>query len=186
MTAAFRQMQPGDRPFVISGWSSSYRTSKYAGLLAMDTYAYVMHREVGRLLDHPRVATIVACEPGETIDGTKPFLYGFITVGIDPVQLGSAMVPHVLYVYVRTPYRRARSRLGASAGYATQLLEVAGVDPLAPFVYACETNVVSELSKLIPLAEFNSLPARFLEHHEQRIRSSSKEGSDRRDSAAQG
>lgn len=174
MTVAYRPMAPADRDFVISGWSSSYRTSKFAGLLAMDTYAYVMHREVSRLIDHPRVRTTVAYEPGETIDGTKPFLYGFVAVGLDPVQLGSAMVPHVLYLYVRGPYRRARSRLGAKVGHATALLAEAGVDLRSPFVYACETNVVTELGpQMAPLSEFNNLPARFLEHHEQR--SSSQE-----------
>ena len=43
MTIAFRPMIPADRQFVLSGWSSSFRTSRYAGLIRNSRWADVMH-----------------------------------------------------------------------------------------------------------------------------------------------
>ena len=170
VTASFRRMTAADRDFVISGWSSSYRTSFYAGPISMKRYASVMHVEVADIIDNPRVTTTVAYEPGETIDGTKPLLYGFVTVGDEPAMISGRHVPHVFYAYVRAPYRRAAQRFGLPAGYATQLLAVAGVDPARPFLYACRTPILAELERKIPLAEFNPLPARFMEPYEPAVR----------------
>jgi len=159
VTVSFRPMQPSDRDFVISAWSSSYRTSHYAGLLSMRTYADVMHREIKLIIDHPSTLTIVAEEPGEVDEEGRPFLYGFIA---RRAAAQRTEPPYLYYVYVKTPYRRGRTK-GLEIGYAAQLFRAAGIDPRRPFEYACETSVSLQLARKIPLGEFNSLPARFLE-----------------------
>lgn len=157
MTAACRPMQPADRQFVISGWSSSYRVSDHAGLISMSRWADTMHREVAAILDHPSTRTIVAEEIGEVDHQGRPFLYGFLAY-----QWLARMQPYVYYVYVKTPFRRGRERLQLDRGYASQLFAAAGIDPRAPFMYACRTDMLGDLARKIPLAEFNPLPARFL------------------------
>jgi hypothetical protein len=156
LTALIRPMLAVDRQFVLSGWSSSYRTSDRAGMIPMDEYAEVMHRWIGRILDHPSTVTLVAEQPGETVEDGKPFLYGFVC--FSPPS-------YVYYLFVKTSYRRARSRYNLASGYATQLLAATGIDPRSPFEYACHTATVSDLARKIPLAEHNPLPARFLHEH---------------------
>lgn len=165
MTAACRPMQPVDRQFVLSGWSSSYRVSDHAGLISMSRWATVMHREVAAILDHPTTRTLVAEEPGEVDDKGQPFLYGFLVwcelsgaiAGLPPQGL-----PYVYYVFVKTAFRRGRERLGLERGIAAQLFAAAGINPRAPFMYACSTDMLGAMARKIPLAEFNALPARFL------------------------
>lgn len=163
MTAIIRSMAPSDRQFVISTWSSSYRTSPHAGLLSMATYADVMHREIARIIDHPTTRVLVADEPGETDHEGRPFLYGFGAFG--PEWLGT---PYIYYLYVKTPYRQGRKRLKLPMGYAAQILGAHGVDHRRPFAYACKTLYCDQLASKIPLATFDPLPARYLETNEQR------------------
>ena len=174
---AFRQMIDADRQFVVSTWSSSYRTSPYAGMLAMDTYADVMHREIDRILDHPSTRTIVADEPGETDHEGRPFLYGFVCVRDLDVAVARLTLrasaaaaddcgpvranPYVYYVYVKRPYRRGLHN-GLPQAMGTELFRAAGVDPRRPFEYGCHTSYCSQLSRKIPRAQFNPLPARYL------------------------
>jgi hypothetical protein len=158
-------MIPVDRQFVISGWSSSFRTSKTAGLIAMSRWSTIMHTEIGCLIDRSSVTTIVAYEPGEyieTIRGPRPFHYGFLSIG-EPVETSRGWLPYVLYCYVKSGFRRGRERFSLERGYAAQLFAYVGIDPRDPFVYACSTGVVADLAAKIPLAEFNPLPARFQE-----------------------
>lgn len=150
-------MLPVDREFVRSTWSSSYRLSDYAGLVPMDRWADVMHPIIDRLLDSPHVRTLVAHEPGEPDHLGRPYLYGFIASSSTLVP----GVPYVLYAYVKASYRR-----GVSKGYAPfgrLLFEAAGIDPRKRFVYACRTGIVADLASKIPCAEFDPLPARFME-----------------------
>lgn len=160
MIARFRAMTPADRAFVVSMWSSSFRMSESAGLISMETWASVMHREVERIIDHPAVKTLVAWSPaaGVSWSPADDFLYGFIAYAHSPYH------PYVYYVAVKTPYRRGRSRLGLPAGFAEQLFAAAGIDPRKPFRYACKTPYVSELHAKIPLADYDPLPARFLRY----------------------
>jgi len=160
MTAACRPMRPADRQFVISGWSSSYRVSDNAGLIGMSRWAEVMHREVAAIIDHPTTRTLVAEEPGEVDDRGQPFLYGFLVFA--GVNLLTPRQPYVHYCFVKTGFRRGRARLGLERGIATQLFAAADIDPRRPFVYACRTDMLGDLARKIPLAEFNPLPARFL------------------------
>lgn len=160
---AFRRMLAIDRPFVISGWSSSLRNSKTAGLIAMSRWSSVMHVEIGALIDHPQNTTIVAYLPGQFVAssrGPRPFHYGFLSIG-EPVETRRGWLPHVLYCYVKSGSRRGRERFGLERGYASQLFAHLGIDPRAPFVYACSTGVVADLAAKIPLAKLNPLPARF-------------------------
>lgn len=155
---SYRLMTAADRRFVISAWSSSYRTSPHAGMLSMTTYAEVMHREVANILDHRTTLTFVADEPGETDHEGRPFIYGFLsrraaqTVGD----------PYVYYVYVKRPYRRGLHN-GLPQAMATELFRAAGIDPRKPFGYACHTSYCSELERKIPLAVWHPLAARYLQ-----------------------
>ena len=153
-------MIASDRDFVVSGWSSSFRQSFHAGMLSMESYALVMHREIARILDHPSTETLVAEELGQTDHLGRPFLYGFLTR-----RRGA---PYVYYCYVKSPYRRGQLRHGLRAGYATPLFAAAGIDPRAPFGYACQTPYVSKLARRIPLAQWDPLPARYLETSNER------------------
>lgn len=157
MTAAVRRMTPEDRMFVISTWSSSYRTSHQAGLISMASWADIMHRQIVRIISHPAVTTLVAYEPGVTDHKGRAFLYGFLTCATQQT------VPYVYYVYVKSPYREGKRRFQLTKGHAELLFEAAGIDPRAPFAYACHTPTVSDLARKIPLAELNPLPARYLE-----------------------
>lgn len=141
MTIAFRPMVADDRQFVISGWSSSFRTSLYAGIISNATWADVMHREIGRILDRADTRTIVACEPDEFDHLGRQFLYGFAAVR-------STGEPYVYYCYVKKPYR--------GRGIAHRLLEAAGVNPECRFGYACPTGPLGKL----PTAKFDPVPAR--------------------------
>jgi len=154
---AYRPMLDVDREFVISAWSSSFRMSPYAGPLAMDTYADVMHAEIEQILARPSTQVIVAHEPGETIDGGRPFLYGFI------VRRIGGQRPYVYYVFVKHFYRRGGKRHALDVGHARGLFAAAGINPLAPFSYMCRTLWSDRLATKIPLAEWNPIAGRYEE-----------------------
>lgn len=153
----FRPMVEADRVFIVSGWSSSLRTSHYGGFISMKRWAAVMHPEINAAIDHPDVSTIVAEQPGETDHLGRPFLYGFITWSSQLI----APMPYVFYVYVKNPYRRGKEK-GLAQGYAAQLFAAAGIDPRKPFGYACSTAACAQLARKMPLAKFDPLPGRYL------------------------
>ena len=167
-------MVDADRGFVVSAWSSSFRKSKWAGVISMASYAVVMHGQIEAILRRPSTRVIVAEEPGETVDGVRPYLYGFVAVRTD------LPLPFVYYVYVKQQFRRARTRLDLEQGYATQLLAAAGVDPMRPFSYGFRTATGDVLTmdrwrdgeivvpRKIPRASWDPLPARYEEPDEQR------------------
>lgn len=174
VTAVFRPMLDADREFVVSGWSSSLRTSRWAGMISMVRWADVMHAEIKGILARPSTSVIVAEEPGETIDDVRAWLYGFIAIRTD------LAMPYVYYVYVKHAFRRAR-RLGLPDGYARQLFAAAGIDPAAPFSYGCRTSaseaIAADLREpdgtiipgtgKIPRAEWDPIPARYEHPHER-------------------
>lgn len=151
-------MTDEDRTFVVSGWSSSYRMSHFAGPISMKRYAKVMHAEIEALLDHPAVETIVATRVGETDHLGRPWLYGFIASSRSIMRDGR---PYVLYVYVKLPYRRGKTQ-GMVSGYASMLFEAAGIDPCKPFVFGWQTPASIGLSRKMPFAVFDPLPMRYL------------------------
>lgn len=150
-------MAATDHEFVRSAWSSSYRTSLYAGLIPMDRWASVMHPVIDELLNCPHVLTLVAEEPGEVDEKGRPFLYGFIAWSPTLVRA----MPYVLYIYVKSPYRRGGAKGETPIG--TLLFRAAGINPTDRFAYACDTGIVAELVHKIPRATFDPLPARFME-----------------------
>lgn len=162
MTVLIRPMIEADRVFVVSGWSSSMRTSHYAGFISMRRWASVMHPEINATIDHPAVATLVAEEVGELDHLGRPFLYGFIAWSRTLTAL-----PYVFYVYVKNPYRRGKQK-GLAQGCAAQLFAAAGIDPSKPFLYGCATGACAQLARKIPLARFDPLPGRFLGSDEPR------------------
>lgn len=129
MTIAFRPMVAADRQFVLSGWSSSYRTSIYAGLIRNSTWAEVMHREIGAIIDAPTTAVTVAIEPGEQDHEGREFLYGFIAAR-------NHGAPYVYYVYVKKPYRYPKP-----FSIGRRLFEAAGVNLGEPFTFASRTAI---------------------------------------------
>lgn len=155
---AYRAMIDEDRDFVISGWSSSFRTSQYAGLVSMRIYAQVMHAVIEEILDRPDTRVLVAHEPGEFDHQGRPFLYGFLAT-----RAGRA--PYVYYVYVKAPFRQGRARHGLELGHAAALFTAAGIDPRRPFGYACRTSLSDRLTDRFtgkfPLAQWDPLPARY-------------------------
>lgn len=158
MTLRFRPMADGERDFVVSGWSSSYRMSHFAGPISMTRYASVMHTEIEALISHPMVETIVAERVGETDHMGRPFLYGFIATSKGITRDGR---PYVHYVYVKNPYRRGKQK-GMAHGYAAMLFEAAGIDARKPFVFGHQTATSIALSRKVPHAEFDPLPMRYL------------------------
>lgn len=134
---------PDDRRFVITTWSSSFKTSYAAGLIQTEDWPTIMHAQIGKVLDRPGATTLVAYER------TDPsFLYGFASA--DVTERGK---PIVFYVYVKEPYRRA--------GIARALFAELGINPSLPFVYACKTPAVTHVHDKIPRAKWNPLVARY-------------------------
>lgn len=165
-----RPMNADERAFVVSGWSSSYRLSPHAGLLPMHAYAAIMHPVIESILDHPTTRVLVAEAPGDVDHEGRPFLYGFIAYR-EP--------RYVYYAFVKSEFRRGRSRFGLESGYGRQLMTAAGIDPERAFEYACHTKFITDLrgrmvggvqitSNKLPHATFNPLPARFLHDEEER------------------
>lgn len=128
MTITCRPMIADDRQFVISGWSSSLRTSIYAGMISNKRWAAVMHPEIEAILNAPTTSTLVAYEPGELDHEGRQFLYGFIAT-----RTGR---PYVYYCYVKKPYRHPRK-----FRIARQLFAAADTDPTVPFGFACRTGI---------------------------------------------
>ncbi len=153
MTVAYRLAEPEDRVFIVDAWVSSYRTAHAAGMIAMEDWREIMWRQVEKVLDRPTTDTVVAYEPEETDHLAD--LQGFITADI------SAAAPYVFYVYVKESFRRA--------GYARGLFRALGIDPAAPFTYACKTAAVADLVRMrkIPCSKWDPLAARFANKMEQ-------------------
>lgn len=151
MTVSFRPMTAADRDFVISGWSASLRTSIHAGLISDTTWADVMHREIGAILDRPTTRTVVACEPGELDHLDREFLYGFAVARIGE--------PYLYYCYVKAKFRHGKRR-GMRRGYGELLLDAVGIDPAQPFGYACRTPAAIRLAPRYPAATWDPFPAR--------------------------
>ncbi|MCA1833031.1 MAG: hypothetical protein ABR520_11215 [Mycobacteriales bacterium] len=173
-------LSPGsdDRAFVIATWSSSYKSSHFAGMIAAEDWATVMHAQIGKLLDRPDTRTLVA-------RGGRDFLYGFIAGDPDlRVTLSEPAggrrwvdveyVGVVHYVYVKDAFRSEAHPDGSRGGprIARGLLGALGIEPAQPFLYTCRTGVVARLQEKIPRARFAPAAARYTNYrdhqHEQR------------------
>lgn len=142
---AFRPMVADDRQFVISGWSSSFRTSDYSGMISNANYARVMHAEIGLIINRPTTSIVVACEPGELDHQGREFLYGFIAV-----RTGGK--PYVYYCSVKERFRERR--------IARRLFAAVGIDPRLAFRYAYRTRFVDDLASKIPEATHDAVSAK--------------------------
>lgn len=143
-----RPLIPADRPFVIATWSSSYKSSPYAGILFTDDYATVMHATINRVLDRPETTTLLACDRDD-----RDFLYGYIVGEL-------ADTPIIHYAYVKTPYRRS--------GIARGLLAAIGVNALGRFVYTSKTEIVKDLASKMPRARFDANGIRYSKQNRRR------------------
>lgn len=153
MTTSNRLALPADRDFIVSGWSSSYRLSDRAGMIAMSRWADTMHREIDDVLARPSASTVTA------YDTDSGVFQGFICADRNPgppiSDLITSGLPIVFYVYVKEAYRRE--------GVARGLFASVGIDPMLPFTYACRTPIVGLLRDKIPFAKHDHLRARFPE-----------------------
>lgn len=137
MTTSIRPMEPGDHQFVLSGWSSSLRSSRDVAFIPMSRWAEIMHPVIEYALARPAARTLVA--------------HGEVLQGFVCVEPG-----YVLYLYVAQPFRRN--------GIARALLTAAGIDPARPFGYAARTRASWELLVVhgkAPLAVYDPYHARF-------------------------
>ncbi len=170
MTLAYRLAVAEDMPMVVASWADSFRTSRSAGLIAMEDWLSVMTVQIRKILARPGTSVHVACHPGE--DDHRADLYGWIAVHRGHLvtateqdgnrhgrRLVENHVPLVLYVYTKAPYRRM--------GIARGLFRAADVGPR--WDYACRTSVVSKLAeKIPPESEWLHLAARFPPKNEPR------------------
>lgn len=140
--------------FIADSWVSSYKDSDFAGLIQIEDWYRIMIPQVTKAMQRPDVRTIVAIESsGET--GITDLL-GFIVADT------KEQPPLVYYVYAKGPYRRGgRGRIWEGPGIARSLFAAIGVDPGAPFRYACKTSIVTVLGRKIPMARFQPLLGRF-------------------------
>ncbi|HVJ93288.1 MAG TPA: hypothetical protein VM580_25985 [Labilithrix sp.] len=154
MTAYRPPESADDRNFVISGWSSSYRTSHQAGFISMKRWPAVMRVEIEDALDRPNVRTLLA------VDKKNPSsLSGFIVADTTPqfekLERGEWKEwPAMLYyVFVKGGHRRY--------GVARGLFDAIGLDPRSRFLVACKTPWFTRLASKVPNAKMNPLVARF-------------------------
>lgn len=136
---AFREADLGNREermFMISTWSSSWKKSHDAGLIASEDWAEVMHPQFGKILDRKGTRAILGYDAAE-----PNFWYGWAAGDT------SERTPVVYYCYVKEPYRQAGYKAGVRTGdgYARQLLAKLGVDPSASFTYICQTPLAIQL-----------------------------------------
>lgn len=157
VTVAFRKMLAIDRRFVLDSWSTSYRLSHAAGLIQMGDWSRIMDEQIAKVLDKPGVVTWIAYETDVTSDVA---IYGFLTLDPGGYNANDAVgklthfdQPYVFFCYVKKDYRRR--------GIARALFRAAGIDPMAPFVFACRVELLRRLERVIPQARWNPLPGRF-------------------------
>jgi GNAT superfamily N-acetyltransferase len=152
---AFRDAESADdRKFAISSWLDASKHSYSSGLIAMDDWYAVQWPQYEKALARAGMRTIVAYE------ATDPgFLYGFVAADptdqrIQDKKGATRWWPGlVLFVFVKQSYREH--------GIAKALFREVGINPAAPFLFACNTQQASRLSSKVPNARFNPLAARY-------------------------
>jgi len=153
-----RPAEDGDRHFIVSMWTQSYRDANTAGLIQVEDWFRVMDPTIAKVLARPDVQSIVAYHP-KAQRGVAD-LAGFIT--FDAEERPTL----VYYLAVKEPYRRM--------GVATALFRAAGVDPRAAFNYVCSTWWVRKLERKVPLARWRPLWGRFPKHERREGRPESE------------
>lgn len=130
-----------ERNFVQSGWSSSLKHSRDAGMITTDDWVGVMHRQIASITARPECRVLVAHGDGTYL--------GFIA--------GEPDERIVYYCFVKGLYRRN--------GIARALFAALGVDPASRFAYPCTTQMLDDpqtlLRRKIPLAHRDPTVARY-------------------------
>lgn len=126
-----RPFTEADRRFVLSGWSSSWRSSRDIAFVPFDSWPDYSHPLIHAAID--RVTTLI----DEGIDRR-----GFISFE------GNC----VWYCYIAQPFR--------GYGIARDLFAAAGIDPSKYFEYAVRTKASWECRGKIPLAHYAPYRAR--------------------------
>lgn len=132
----------GDRAFLVSTWSRSFKLSHSAGLISSESWPSVMHPELERILDRDGARAVIACEKND-----PDYFYGWIAGDT------SERIPVLMYVYVKEPYRRT--------GVARRLFTAIGIDPSQYFVYVCRGPSYRQLAGKITHARYNPNEVRF-------------------------
>lgn len=132
-----------ERNFVLSGWSSSFKHSRDAGMITSDNWVAVMHAEIAAITARPECRVLVA--HGQDEDTYLGFIAG------EPEERV------VYYCFVKGLYRRR--------GLARALFKALGVDPASRFAYPCTTSILDDretlLRRKIPLAHRDQSVARY-------------------------
>lgn len=182
----YRRAAPEDLDFVVSSWTSSYKSAHAAGILSITPldvpcarcsepqpydFTAVMGHTIRHLLRRPGLEVWVAANPR----AKAPYnLHGYLVCERDAnvpsyrypdFKLVIERSPHPLvhYVFVKQTYR--------GNGFARALLGAAGIDPTRPFLYSCKTPAVAQLEGVvkgtvrnpnkIPQARWSPLCVRF-------------------------
>lgn len=132
--AACASLPPGERcpdrcarNFVLSGWSSSSKDSREAGMITAEDWVDVMHVQIAKIVARPECRVLVAHgEPGVYL--------GFIA--------GEPDERIVYFCYVKSLYRRS--------GIARALFESLGIDPRGRFAYPMNTRFLETEKALRP------------------------------------
>lgn len=164
MSLAYRPAEPEDLSFIIESFLDSFRTSRAAGLISMETWKEVMRPEWARILARPGIEVYVAYHPGD--DSRLADLYAWLVIereyeipanllrsGRRSREMVPADVPLVHYCFTKQAYRR----MGVMKG----LFRVAGLGK--KWNYSTRTPVVSAMTEAgkLPHARWLHLVARY-------------------------
>ena len=93
-----------DKPFIMSSWLRSFKSSRYAGPIPNNMYWTVYAQAIEQILDRDGVKVLIACNPEK-----ESQIFGYIVLE----QNHEAPVVH--WLYIKQPFRgwgMARSLMG--------------------------------------------------------------------------
>ena len=164
MSVRYEVATLADMRLVESAWLRSFRTSKTAGMIAMEDWGEVMIPQIRKVISRPGVTTLVARD-SEGADGLTDII-GFVCFESEYETPGRkwqaggwvqtmepAEVPLVHYIFVKQSFRRF--------GIARKLMAQAGVKAGDKFNYTCRTPVVSRIPGINRDANWSPLIARY-------------------------
>lgn len=131
MKLTIRPARATDQRFVAATWSNNWKRPDEIGLLAPAPWREAIFRSVEVLLARPGVRVLVAAD-ADSVAGDAD-IFGYLAL----YEAAGEPLPLVLFCYVKPGARRS--------GLARALFRRAGLDPAAPFPYACHTRCATEL-----------------------------------------
>lgn len=149
--ATCARLAPGERcpdrcarNFVLSGWSSSLKHSRDAGMITSEDWIAVMHAQITKIVARPECRVLLARGADE------PDVFGGFIAGEPSERV-------VYYCFVKGHYRRG--------GLARALFAALEIDPAGRFAYPCTTSILDDprtlLRNKIPLARRDPSVARY-------------------------